>query len=228
LTRAADLRRRQSELGQEIRSTRRRMTTEMPRRCTAWMREVALRVLLLSQFNDEAVSQFLSAKHRVETAADVRTWYGALRPDVAAGLLDPGDDAARRQMSEAQRFTQEFRLVAWVKEQNAVKGIAPSASAVLEQAGPGLARGRLQRNRYRWLKRCMNRWGGRRVRLGGGDQLSAGEFREKARHPVALSSVAAVPCFATSIWGPERGPRFGSILNPLSETWLCRRLGPES
>lgn len=186
---AAELERRQAELRLGLKRARQRLASESPRPCTPWMREVAVRVLVLSGFNDEAVLKFLTAKSRAEAVACVREWHGALSPDLAAKLIEPGDDpAACRQLAEARRFVEEFRLVAWVKEQNSEKGIAPSASAVLEQAGPALVRSSLRRNRYRWVKRCMNRWGGRRVRLGGGDQLSEDEFGRKAPPPVTPRS----------------------------------------
>lgn len=181
---AAKLRRRQAELREQVRLARRRLASESPKDCTPWMRQVAARVLVLSDFSDEAVVKFLSWKRRAGTAADVRGWYGALSPAVAAKLIDPGEDpVASRQLAEAKKFVAEFQLVGWVKKQNSEKGIAPSASAVLEQAGSDLGQCRLRQNRYRWLKRCMTRWGARRVRLGGGDGLPADEFDREAWVP---------------------------------------------
>jgi hypothetical protein len=216
--RAAECRRRKSELSLQIRSVRQKLASQPLKSCTPWMKEVAMRVLALSELNDEIVSKFLTKKKRSDTAAHVRAWFGALPPDLAVKLLEPGDDqAAGRQLAEARKFVEEFRLTAWVKEQNSAKGIAPSATAVLDQAGPGLARGRLQRNRYRWVKRCMRRWGGRRVRLGGGDALSADEFGRKAASQshsglIAASSVARF-CgahFRATKRPLFRGPRAGA------------------
>ena len=190
--RAEECHRRKADVSLQMRNVRRKLASESLKHCTPWMKEVAMRVLVLSEHNDEIVSKFLSTKKRSNTAAQVCGWFGALPPDLAAKLLEPGDDqAAGRQLAEASKFVEEFRLAAWVKEQNSAKGIAPSASAVLDQAGPGLARGRLQRNRYRWVKRCMHRWGGRRVRLSGSDELSAGEFGQKAAFQPHTSLIMA-------------------------------------
>ena len=140
-----------------------------------------MRIWVVSGFNEDVVSKYLVKKKRAEGVDDVRTWFQVLPPAAAAALVEPGDDpAAGRQLAEAKKFVAEARLVGWVLEQNAAKGIAPTASAVLRQAGEGLVRCRLQRNRYRWVQRCMKRWGGRRVHLGGGDDLSAEEFQQKA------------------------------------------------
>ena len=182
--RSADLWRRQAELGKQLKDARRQLAAPRPKTCTPWMRQVAMKLFAVSEFQDNVVAKYLERKQRSETVADVRAWFRALPPAVAAGMLQPGDDeVARRQLAEAEKFWAEARLVDWLKEQNAVKGIAPTATAVIEQAGPGLVRQGLQRNRYRWVKRCMKRWGGRRVHLGGGDGLSAEEFRQKVALP---------------------------------------------
>jgi hypothetical protein len=160
------------------------MAKDRIRKCTPWMREVALRIFRLTDNSDEAVSQFLTKKKRSETAVDVRAWFAELSPDRADALLDAGGEwSVARQLVEARKFVEELHLVGWVKEQNSAKGIAPSATAVLDQVGPHLARCRYERNRYRWLKRCMARWSGRRVHLGGGDGLSADEFGRKVERP---------------------------------------------
>jgi hypothetical protein len=142
---------------------------------------------VLSDFDVAVVGQYLGQKGRSETAEDVVAWCDCLAEGELARLSQVGDDvAANRQLAEARKFVEEARLASWVQIQNETKGIAPTAKAILETAGPSLARGRVQDNRYRWLRRFMARWGGRRARLSGGDALSDDEFREKAVWPNLL------------------------------------------
>lgn len=179
---AEELRLRQIDLKAQLAAAKRRLASSTPRRCTPWMRAVAVKVLALADFDDAPVAKYLEAKGRSENADDVRAWYESLTPEALPLVLAPDADLpGQRQLLEAKRFLGEFRLAAWVQEQNKDKGIAPTASAVLEQAGPDLARQTLRTSRYRWLQQCMRRWGGRRVHFAGGpDELTASEFERKA------------------------------------------------
>lgn len=198
---AAELSNRCAERGVQIKRARREACSELPKRCTPWMRGVAMRVLALSDFNLAFVIQYLSQKGRSETAGDAMDWCGALSGEEILKLCETSDDSqANRQLREARKFVEEARLAAWVKTQNAAKGIAPTAKVVLETASPCLAQGYVQENRYRWLRRFMARWGGRRARLVGGDTLSDGEFREKVGrvHPLVWHQI--------KIWFAASGP----------------------
>jgi len=125
-------------------------------------------------------------------------WCSVRREEILKLCETSDDSQANRQLGEAHKFVEEARLAAWVKTQNAAKGIAPTAKVVLETASPCLAQGHAQENRYCWLRRFMARWGGRRARLIGGDTLSEGEFREKVGrvHPLVWPQVKI--CFAAS------------------------------
>ena len=164
-----------------VATAKRQLNSECPRRCTPWMRSVAVKLLALSNHDDAVVAKYLAARGRVEQPADVRDWHDSLPlADLPGLLVRQGDPGVLRQLAEAEKFLHEFRLVSWVQEQNEKKGIAPTASAVLDEAGPGLARQKWMPNRYRWLQQCMRRWGGRRVRFSGGsDELSHDEFVRK-------------------------------------------------
>jgi hypothetical protein len=195
--RAAELSRQQADLEVQLRAAKRKLQSEQPKRCTVWMRAVAVKLLAASDFDDVAVRRYLQRKQRVDTVADVRAWHASLSPEQTRDLLTPGlgDQTSNRQLVEAQKFLAECRLVAWVQDRNEKKGIAPTAGAVLSQAGPSLARQRWRSNRYRWLQRLMRRWGGRRVRFAGGpDQLSPEDFERKACRTVLVLEAESQLC----------------------------------
>lgn len=178
--RAAELASRQEVLGLQIKRARRELARESLKPCTPWMRGVAMRLLCVSDFDVSVVGKYLERKRRRETAEDVIAWTEDLPEERLAQLDEATDDmASNRQLAEARKFMQEDWLASWVQEQNETKGLAPSAKAVLEAAGPSVAQGRFQDNRYRWVRRFMGRWGGKRVRLSGGDSLSDEELHRK-------------------------------------------------
>lgn len=212
---AGDLCRRESELRAELKAIRRgekaaRRSARRSQACTPWMRQVAVRVYALKELDVDAATKDLLKKGRAVPDGEVREWYETMTPDARALLVQtPEEDkCGARQLAEARRFVEELRLVLWVSEQNASKGVAPTASAVLGQAGPALSRGRLMTSRYRWLRRCMARWGGR---FAHGDLLTCDEFRDKAcTNPSFGSAVCLGP--AVSVSGPEFGPCFRTSL----------------
>ena len=176
----ADARQRQSELQGQIAACKRKLAEEHRGSCTPWMSSVALKILVLAEFKADVVQKYLTVKRRSETAADVQGWYDAMSPDAVVRLTAPGEhEKSKRQLAAAKKFVEEGRLASWVQHQNAVKGIAPTASAVLEQAGPALVRQRWRPNQFRWLRRVMDRFGGRRVKFSGGEQVTPEEFKQK-------------------------------------------------
>ena len=205
--RAEELARQQKELQCSLAAAKRKLSAGQPLSCTPWMRAVAVRLLALSDFNENVVREYLLRKRRHEVPADVRDWYDSLPLAEVARLLAPGGDAtSARQLAEAERFWGEFRLMRWVGNQNAESGIAPTAGAVLEHAGPTLARQVWRPNRFRWLRQTMSRWGGRRVNFSGGsDQLSPVEFERK----VLLAVVASFAARGGPVSGVRHRSNFG-------------------
>ena len=215
-SRAADLRRRQAKVKAELKAAvaitkKQRLSAEGPRACTLWMQAVVVRTFALAEFDVEVPLEYLRMKGCAGDDGDVRDWYAALSPEVSAVLLKPAehDKSAVRQLAEARKFVNEWRLVSWVRDQNVSKGIAPTAGLVLDQVGPALARSCRQTNRYRWLRRCMQRWGGRRARFVHGDFVTPEEFQHKAGcvSPLKLElpGVASVQT-AVPVSGPDCGP----------------------
>lgn len=188
--RLAELRRREADLVAALRAEERRAAAAVPaaaavaaKPCTSRMQDVALRLFALTQMDAEAPLKYLSMQGRVASESDIRQWHADLATDRRAGLLiaAPGDRLAERRLAEARNFLSESRLVSWVQEQNSSKGVAPTSSLIVEHAEPGLLQSRRKKNKLRWVRKCMRRWGGRRATLGRGDQLSHEEFRQKVR-----------------------------------------------
>lgn len=150
--------------------------------CNPWMRGVAVRIFALAEFDIQAPLKYLDMKRRAGGETDVRNWYADVSPAARGLLLEPpaGDEQASRQLAAARKYLSERQLVAWVRGRNVSKGLAPAGALVLEQAGPEVARGRYLSSRYRWLRRCMARRGGRQGRFGHRDSLTHEEFRRKA------------------------------------------------
>ena len=84
-------------------------------------------LLVLANFKSDAVAKYLALKSRAESVDDVRAWYEALTPELLRHLILPagGDLVAQRQLSEARKFLAEFRLAAWVTEQEPEEGHCP-------------------------------------------------------------------------------------------------------
>lgn len=154
---------------------------EKPRPPTLRMKEVALRIFALARLQVEPALKYLSLQGRAATEADVRAWHAALSAEAQAALQQaaPDDQLAQRRLGEARKFLNELGLVTWVQEQNYSKGIAPTSTLILERAGRDLVRSRQSKNKMRWVRRLMRRWGGHRGRFGYGDGLSLEDFRAK-------------------------------------------------
>jgi hypothetical protein len=186
-----------------------------PKVCTSRTREVALRIFALADLSVDKPLKYLSKHGRTVCEGDVRGWYSALSADSQSELRIalPGDELGLRRLEEAQAFLRELQLVSWVREQNASKGVAPTSTLILEQAGPDLLRSCRKQNQFRWVRRCMTRWGGHRARFGHGDQLSQEEFREKARPDAqrlfALPWMQHLVYFAGHLSSPFSGLEFG-------------------
>lgn len=146
---------------------------------TAFLRGVAVRLCAMA---DASVAvQFLHMQGRSGDEAEVRSWISGLSAGRRSALLEPSpeDSVATRQLAEATKFLKERQLALWVWRQNTTKGIAPTSRAILDQAGPDLAKAANPKNRYRWVCHFMKRWSGRRARFARGERLSQEEFRAK-------------------------------------------------
>ena len=179
---AAELRRASRELGENISELRRKSKAEkVGLVATPWMQSVALRIFALAEFDASFPLQYLQTKGRPTEEQQLRVWLSELSPEDRRGLLSvpAGPCRALRQLTEARKFMGEASIVSWVRRQNEVKGIAPTPGAVIEHtagiAGPSGHR----RHKYKWLRRVMHRWGGRKGVFGVGDQLSPETFERK-------------------------------------------------
>lgn len=209
--RAEQLRDRSRQLARQLRDLRAQGDSEAAglAPATAWMRAVSLRVLALSGFDYEAAVRYLALKKRRGNEQEVRDWFGALSVEQQAFLASPPADDVRagRQLAEASKFLAEKHLVAWVKEQNETKGLAPSPAVVLEHAPAGMdLRGKRNEKRRR-VRRTLSRWGVRKCSLSGGDRVSAEDFRKKVV-PDHLHTRSREVAKTVPVLGPSGGPSF--------------------
>jgi hypothetical protein len=150
-------------------------------KATARMQSVALRIFAMASFDVIAPLTYLRSLRRRADGDEIRAWYSALTADQQGQLADrPAHPAACvRQWLEAERFAKEYQVVSWAKSQNK-KSVAPSPGAVLRFAATVGGLPPKQASRYRWLRRAMVRWGGRKGIFANGDQLSREVFEAKA------------------------------------------------
>lgn len=186
-----DLRTREADVKKRLKQLHELNSAAAERKVTPWIREVALKIYALVTLDASVPLLYLSMKEHTSSEDDVRHWFDALSSAGKASLTSPSDDVGKRQLAEATRFVEEHRLTRWISEQNTVKGIAPSPGAVLRHAqAMGLSLPSSFSSRYRWLRRCVRRWGGRCGRFSAGDDLEPDVFEQKAAD--ALSPLARV------------------------------------
>ena len=122
--------------------------------------------------------------------------------DDVAALVDPSHPADPAALKVAYRYLQEWETVAWARDLNTRRGIAPTNWSLLRRAdqarlqvpeafrqapaGPaGEMRGR------RVVRRLRQRWGGRHAAIAAGEHVTAEDMRAKVPDEVA-------PEFATA------------------------------
>lgn len=178
---AEALRVREADLAKRLRLLERVPAEGGARRVGPWLRAVALKIAGLPDGGYAAAGQYLSLKKQVACEGDVRHWWGSLPPGEQALLTNLADQVGERQLAEARRFLDERRLMTWISEQNSRKRVAPSPGAVLRQAlAFGMHVPATWSSRYRWLRRCVRRWGGRCGRFAQGDDLEPAVLEQKA------------------------------------------------
>ncbi len=180
---AAELRRRSKQIEDECRQLR-RQASECPGSppATAWVRATTLRVFALAGQDIMTALEYLRWKGRRADEDEVRAWCAGVSASDWQCMLTPKDDNPRcmRQLREARKFLEEKAIVAWVKSRNEAKGIAPTPGAVLDCGAPcGGPSGR-RTSRYKWLRRVVSRWGGRKAVFHAGERLPSEVLERKA------------------------------------------------
>lgn len=198
-------------------------------RCPAsWL--TAQLVFHLSDGSRDAAEAFWACVRRnradslvLELRQRITTWE-ALPADAVSCFLDKHGREGRH-LERASRFLTQFRLKAWVLEQNAKKAVAPTGRCLSEQSmvpdpkhkcrshgGEGLAMtsGRERRERQ-WLRRWARRFAMRRGGFPVGPSMEATEMQEKAAENRTGGQQKVEPpvTFVVPLLGPESGPRIG-------------------
>jgi hypothetical protein len=179
---ARELRRRAREIEEKCLELKRKaLPCPGPAAATPWVRAVALAVLALTDRDFAAAVEYVRWKGRGADEADVVAWCRAV-PDAdwQSLLHPPSGSQSSRQLREARKFLDERKVVEWVKHQNEIKGIAPSPGVVLDE-GAALAKPPGRRSsQYKWLRRVVGRWGGRKAVFSSGESLPAESLHRKA------------------------------------------------
>ena len=113
-----------------------------------------------------------------------------------ASLTDCENPSDATAMRAALAYLQQWRVVAWVRDLNASKGVAPSTSSVLQRyetgrAGlpeavrPRAAGGLADCSARAWARKFRKRWGGRHRKIRVREVVPLGEMREKAAVGIA-------------------------------------------
>lgn len=210
---AADIRLRSKDLDVQIKTLKRnaKLVSVLPPP-TPWMRRVAAHIVFLSDGSTDVALEYLATKKRWASEGEVRGWHDGMPASERRNLTSPPPDEPRsaRQLAEARRFVAEKKLVAWVKQQNEERGLAPSPGVVLDHAPVELELSGRRNERRRRVRRIMGRWGGHRGIFAGGDRLPLEALQEKApvarRHTQVRQNLRQAALF----FGPPGGPVFWS------------------
>ena len=211
---AKELRRVSREIDKKYReSTRHAAASSGPPPATSWVRTAALRVWALADIT--AAVEFLRWKGRRGDEDEVRAWLAGLPERERGSLAHPPDDQPRslRQLCEACKFLEERQVVSWVKVQNATKRLAPTPGTVLDQGAASAGPSGRRSSRYKWLRRVVARWGGRKTVFRPSEQVPQSVLRQKAfrhtlRQPwvsISASTLPGGPLFGAGVrhlfWG---------------------------
>lgn len=201
------------ELSDKIRKAKQAAAeSDLAAAVTPWMRAVAVRVYVMSEFACDAPLAYLRAKGRQAEADEIRSWCATLDADTQKNMtLQPAEPGkSLRQWAEAVRFTKDWKLVACAKKQNK-KSIAPTPGAMLRYAATALASHGKKHSQYRWLQRVASRWGGGKGSFASGDRLTPEAFEKKASSRcLVLVNPRFVPWPRAQFCGRNPAPLLGS------------------
>ena len=193
------------ETRQEMRRARQRQKAANKAKESAWrlpasVQHTVLIVFVLADYTKEPALQFLKASARrrrwpEKSDEDLDNLVDELflEADVheVAALTDEDNPSDAPAMQVAAEYLQQWRLVAWTRQLNVQKGVAPSTDALLQKAEenrdktPAAARpsgkGTSAEARARmWARRLRLRWAGRLGRIRVREDLTVQQMREKA------------------------------------------------
>ena len=160
-------------------------------------RRVAVCLCLLGKGGADLATQYLQRNARGASgdasralAIAVGRWTRAAVEGGTDDLLAPLHRVNVVALRKARRFLQEAKLVDWVRQQNEVKGLAPTAEATLRQhysrssGAPLAVDGEMPRTgagRRKWMCRWAKRWAVSRGMLKAGTVVPLEERRAKVQ-----------------------------------------------
>ena len=217
---------------QEMRRARQRQKSAKKSEESAWrlpagVRHTVLIVFVLADYTKEPAIQFLKASARrrhwpeksdedLDNMVD-ELFLGADVHEVAA-ITDEDNPSDAPAMQAAAEYLQQWRVVAWTRQLNVQKGVAPSTDALLQKAeecrgkAPAAARpsskGTSVEVRARmWARRLRLRWAGRLGRIRVREDLTVQQMREKAARNSELGLAELGFHFGCRTWPPILGTK---------------------
>lgn len=214
-SKAEDLRRRSREVDRQCRQLSRQSAEPLgPPSATPWVRSAALRVFALSGDDTAVALDYLRWKGRRADEAEFRMWCSGITQGEWQSLLtpEPGQQKASRQLRDARKFLDERAVVSWAVTQNKVKRIAPTPGAVLDVGAALIGPQGRRSTRYKWLRRVVARWGGRKAVFQSSEVLQPDVLEHKATSKPLSATCCTFLSFghssAAHILGPQSGPPF--------------------
>jgi len=167
-----------------------------------------------------------SARNAQAQESDLENWARAVTVEPCADHpLHPTSATGKAALQRAHEFVAEHHLVKWVQEQNASKGLTPSARHTVERyvklshatdtSREALRFPKTVRARFKWVQRWSARWGVRRGQFKPGERLTMEQRRKKVSpyiHPKnTVNGIRGERLgkrdghFLVTILGPENG-----------------------
>ena len=189
-------------------------------------RRVAVCLCLLGKGTAEVATAYLQRNARGPSgeasralAIAVGRWTRAAVEGGSDDLLAPFHRVNVVALRKARRFLQEAKLVDWVRQQNEVKGLAPTAEATLRQhyshssGAPLAVDGEMPRTgagRRKWMCRWAKRWAVSRGMLKAGTVVPLEERRAKVELMRQSANPGSQNCARAHTFSPNSLPIFRS------------------
>ena len=187
-------------VNQELRSAKRRASESGKFRLREPQRTTGRILVAMHHGEPTAAMDYIQSKRKgngldrtcaTQAEAELREWWR--RADDATKqshrVMEEASIKMQNAFKQAQRFTVEADLEAWVEDQNVQKGINPAPSLLLRQASMlktsrGVSLPPTRRGERRWMQRWRSRRGLQLRKFPAQERLSVEQMQRKVHHRV--------------------------------------------
>jgi len=222
--RLKDLSRREAELKTAAKRTARKEARE-----SKLLFDVAFVLYVLSHGESDCVEAYLENRAKSPNGKSTEAVMLEIESKFAEMKMKELEDVqsmrsplfTKSVYMQATKAKDEFRLVAWVKQQNQSKGVAPSTQMLCEEAslsdvptasdsaGVPPAPAKSSSALVKWAQRFRQRWGLRLEKSHPHEAIPAAELQEKASGKIRVATSKWSPG-GTKAW-PKRVPYYGPV-----------------